>query len=52
MKSILINTLGILSLCPFFVSFFLTMASQIDYEETLDFIDDDFQNDDFNVSVV
>ena len=36
-----------------FVSFFLilTMASQIDYKEILDFIDEDFQNDDFDVSV-
>ena len=37
-----------------FVSFFLilTMASQIDHKENLDFIDEDFQNDDFDVSVV
>ena len=32
-----------------YVLLFLSMASQM---ETLDFIDDDFRNDDFDVSVV
>ena len=47
MKSILIKR----EECPSLVLFFLSMASQIDHKETLDFIDDDFQNDDFDVFV-